>query len=111
LLTGAASPNSSDIAPKMTSCISIPASRSSIERTDFADIDSFFRIFGWLVTFFKGFIMKKLLSVTIVFVVFLASFASLRAQTQVMRPAVAFVKPDRSILYIKQPDSAVQSYD
>jgi hypothetical protein len=57
--------------------------------------------------------MKKVTSVALTFVLFLAFAASIRAQTTttVMRPAVAFVKTDRSILYIKQPDSAVQSYD
>ncbi len=56
--------------------------------------------------------MKKVTSVALTFVLFLAFAASIRAQTTtVMRPAVAFVKTDRSILYIKQPDSTVQSYD
>jgi hypothetical protein len=60
--------------------------------------------------------MKKLLSVFVVFTAFFAFCASIKAQSTVMRPAVAFVKASRDTLFIKQtkqadsPDSAVQPY-
>lgn len=55
--------------------------------------------------------MKRLSGFTLV-ILFCASIG-LRAQTTVMRPAVAFVKADRDTLHIKQlfADSAVHDYD
>ena len=56
--------------------------------------------------------MKQLLRtifLTLIAVAFGHSFA--QAQTLTQRPAVAFEKADRSILYVKQPDSTVQSYN
>jgi hypothetical protein len=55
--------------------------------------------------------MKKLSGSILVITLFFASFASIHAQTTVMRPAVAFVTASRDTLFIKQPDSAVQAYD
>ncbi len=55
--------------------------------------------------------MKRLFLSAVTFVLFSVSLGTLQAQTTILRPAVAFVKADRSILYIKQPDSAVQAFD